>query len=200
MAVFAVTGDFCSGKTTLLKALAEKGVRIFNADNMVHGFYRDHNGAIYKKVAQAFPAALQGKNISRQKLAAIVFGDGRKLLKLENIVHVQVIKVMKLWIRQCPKNKIALAEVPLLFEKKLEKFFTGVILVKADHGLIAKRACLSRKASLEDIEKRFKRFLPINKKISLSNFVIENNGDKLEFNRSIDALWQGLKKVQLKEV
>jgi dephospho-CoA kinase len=200
MAIFAVTGDFCSGKTTLLRALAKKGALIFNADKLVHGFYRDHNGEMYKKVANAFPGALSGKNISRKKLAAIVFSDGQELLRLENIVHAQVIKAMKIWIKQCPKAKIALAEVPLLFEKKLEKFFTGVILVKADHGLIVKRASLSRKASPQDVEKRFKRFLPINKKILSSRFVIENNGDKSEFNRSIATLWQGLKKVQLKEV
>jgi len=200
MAVFAITGDFCSGKTTILKALAKKGARVFNADKMVHGFYYDHNGETYKKVAKAFPGALRGKNISRRRLAAIVFGEAQALLRLENIVHGQVIKAMKLWIKQCPKNKIALAEVPLLFEKKLEKFFTGVILVKAKHELIVNRACRSRKASPQEVKKRFKRFLPINKKILLSRFVIENNGDKSEFNRSIATLWQGLKKVQLKEV
>jgi dephospho-CoA kinase len=200
MAAFAITGDFCSGKTTILRALAKKGARIFNADKMVHGFYRDHAGDIYKKVAKAFPEALHGKNISRQKLAAIVFSENQALLRLENIVHAQVIKAMKLWIKQCPRDKIALAEVPLLFEKKLQKLFTGVILVKARHDLILKRACLKRKALPQEVEERFKRFLPNNKKVLLSRFVVENNGDKSEFNRSIATLWEELKKVQLKEV
>jgi len=200
MAVFAITGDFCSGKTTLLKALAKKGARIFNADRLVHGFYHDHFSETYKKVVRLFPDALEGKNISRQKLAAIVFNNKKALLRLEAVVHERVIKEMKIWIKQCPRDKVALAEVPLLFEKKLEKLFTGVILVKAKHAQITKRAALSRKASKQDIEKRFKRFLPIGKKVSRSQFIIDNSGDRNKFCRSIDALWEKLNEVQFKEV
>jgi len=58
MAVFGLTGNTSSGKTTLIGLLKRKGAKILSADLLVHQFYRNKKSPVYKKISCIFPDAV----------------------------------------------------------------------------------------------------------------------------------------------
>jgi len=194
MAIFALTGDFCCGKTTILNLLKKKGAFTFNIDKLVHKYYSDKNSIIYKKIKKNFPSVIVKNNISRKILKDLVFNDKKELVKLEKIVHPVVIEDLKEWIKKHRNKKISIAEVPLLFEKRLEKYFDGVIVVNVKRNILVSRIKKRFKLNTEDIKKRLKLYIPLKEKIKKSDFVIDNNGGIRELYREVDILWKRLNK------
>jgi len=185
MIVVGLTGNPGSGKTTALKLFKAKGARVFNADKLVHAYYRDRKGLIYKKITGQFPEVLRSGRICRRKLASVVFVEPKKLKKLEQIVHPTVVRELKKWIKQCrsqAKLKLSVAEVPLLFEKKLTKHFDQVVLIKGP--------CRLSKVSML---KRQKFYEPLSRKIKRADFVIDNSGNIKKLTKEVDLLWKSLK-------
>ncbi len=197
MSIIAITGSLCSGKTAVLKILKTKGAKAFSADQMIHNYYKDKTSLIYRKVARCFPGAVdESGRILRNKLGKIVFADTAKLKALEEIAHPQVIKDMREWVEQRRKKRgVYIAEVPLLFEKKLDKIFNKIILVYAPQSILSSRIGrnfgLSRREALE----RLKLFLPLKDKKRRADFLINNNSNINELKRKVGLLWCGLKKM-----
>ena len=175
--------------------LKRKGAVVFDADALVHRCYRDKKSGVYKKIGVCFPKALVGGVISRKKLGRIVFKDKNKLKILERIVHPLVIKELKKWIRQNKKKKrVYLAEVPLLFEKRLASYFDKVVLVKAKRQVLIKRAGKKYNLSQSEVVKRLSLYMPIIRKIKGSDYIVNNNFSLKQLNKEVDLLWEKIRK------
>jgi dephospho-CoA kinase len=193
MPIFGLTGNLASGKTTVLRLLEKKGCIVFDADKRIHQYYRDKNSNIYKSVVSVFPQAYTKGLISRNKLRDIVFSDAKFLYKLEKIVHPVIIKDLKEWISEKRKGKIYVAEVPLLFEKRLQDYFNGVILVYVKKEILVKRIINKQRISKEQVASRLRLYLPIREKIKKANFIIDNSYTLADLNEKVDLLWNRLK-------
>lgn len=188
MSVWGITGSLASGKSTVLKLLRRCGAGVYDVDQKIHQYYKDKSSPVYKKVAVHFPSVVRGGGICRKRLGALVFSQHKLLRRLERIVHPAVTKDLKQWIRRVQKKRgVYAAEVPLLFEKKLAKYFDGVILVAARRKVIMARA---RKKSLAAAPRRLALSLPVKEKIKRSDIVINNNLDIKELKRRVGALWE----------
>ena len=189
MPVFGLTGDWGSGKTTILKILKRKGAEILSLDDLVHSAYKDKNSPIFKEVKREFPQVVKGERISSKRLGKIVFEDKKKLERLEKIVHPWVIKELKRWVRKSKKEKIYIAEVPLLFEKKLDNIFDAIIFVYTPRKILMER--LKRKTNFSSslIRKRLSLFLPPQKKKRLSDFVLRNDSNLDCLREKAERLW-----------
>lgn len=189
MAVFGITGNLTSGKSTLVKFLKRKGAVVFDADSKVHQYYRDKNSEVYRRVSLFFPQAVKKGLISREELAKIVFFDKKKLYKLERIVHPFVIRDLKEWIREVRvKDGIFAAEVPLLFEKNLNDLFDGVILVFVKKDILLKRIIEKFNFSRSEAQDRLALFKSVKEKMSLADFVIDNSKGLNEFSIAMELL------------
>ncbi len=191
MPIFGLTGNLASGKTTALGLLKLKGAIVFDADKRIHQYYRQRKGEVYKKIVNTFPEALTGKNISRKKLAQIVFADKAKLALLEKIVHPVIINDIFKWKKSLRnKKKICVAEVPLLFEKKLTGCFDGVILVLVKRDVLIKRIIKKYKFSKREALRRLSLYVAMRKKIKGADFIINNNWSLKKLNKEVDLLWK----------
>ena len=193
MPVFGITGNLASGKSKVAKLLKHKGAVVFDADALVHQYYRDKKSTVYKKVKTSFPEAVEKGQISRKKLGDIVFSCERKLRKLERIVHPIVIAQLKKWtLGQKKKREIAVAEVPLLFEKRLERYFDRVILVCTRRQTLEGRIRQKYGLSSDQIAKRLSLYLPIREKIKKSEFFVNNNKNMTALKKEVNSLWKEL--------
>ena len=191
MIVLGLTGNLASGKTTILNLFKARGAVVFDIDRIVHRYFRDKKSKIYKEVVAKFPDALRGKAVSREKLRDLVFSDKKKLKTLERIVHPVVIGDLVEWIKKTKcRDKIYLAEVPLLFEKKLNKYFDKIILVNVNKGILIERIVNKYKVSQSNARSRLDLYIPIREKIKRSDFVIKNNLNLKEFKKEVDQLWK----------
>jgi dephospho-CoA kinase len=191
MPVFAITGNLASGKSSVLRMLSSKGAHIFDIDKKIHRYYRSRRSPVYRKIALLFPEALRGGRVCRRRLAALVFSDPAKRKELESAVHPQAIKELLAWVRRAKKGKgIFVAEVPLLFEKKLVSHFDGVIVVRTGKNILIRRIAKKYRLSKSQALNRLKLYLPVGEKVKKADFVVDNNRSRRELKKEVDFLWR----------
>ncbi len=186
--ILGLTGSFGSGKTTVAKIFNSFGCEIIDADRIAHRAIEPDTN-IYKKITNTFGKDILNKDrtINRNKLAHIVF-DNKNLLKILNkIMHPVVIGIIKSKIKTS-KAKVIVLDAPLLIEAGLKDLVDKLIVVK-----IAKRKQLERmqhKTGLTklDILKRIARQIPLENKVRLADFVIDNSGTRGETKRQVEII------------
>lgn len=186
--ILGITGGFGTGKSTAAKYFKAFGAEVIDADKIAHEAIRPDT-IVYKRIVTAFGARILGKNrfIDRKKLSAVVFDKKAFLIKLNRIVHPEVVKAIKERIKHSHNCKIVL-DVPLLFEAKLERLADKIIVVKASQANQIKRLSGKIKLSEEEIKKRIHAQLPISVKVRKADFVIDNNGPLEETKKQLEQL------------
>ena len=190
MPILGLTGNLASGKSTVLKLLKSKGAVVFDADKRIHRYYRDKNSMVYKKITAVFPQCLKGGVISRKKLAACVFSGKPKLKKLEKIVHPVITKDLLKWLKARSRRRVCIAEVPLLFEKRLAGHFDKIILVVVTRPILIQRIIKKYGFSKRETFNRLSLYKPIREKIKGSDFVVDNNMNFRRLKKEVDLLWK----------
>lgn len=130
MFVLGLTGSVGMGKSTTAKFFAEEGVPVHDADAVVHRLYE---GAATPLIDAAFPGTTTGGKVDRVKLGERVIGDAAAIKRLEEIVHPLVAQARDAFLRDAEKSgaKVAVLDVPLLFETGGDKRCDAVVVVSA---------------------------------------------------------------------
>lgn len=189
-----LTGGVGSGKSTVAAMLAAHGAKYLDSDAVVHRLMRV-GSTTWKQLTKEFgkEILLKSKKINRRKLANIVFNQPRKLRKLEHLIHPSVKKEIRTWLKDCQKNKrvkVAVVEVPLLFEAHLEKMFDRVVAVTAPKSLQVARGSKLGIANRQEVMSRIRSQMSQTKKAKKADFVIRNNGSKKELKIKVNKLWE----------
>lgn len=190
--VIGITGSFGTGKTTVTSFFRKLGSYTISADSLAQRLILP-KGRLYKKVLGTFGKDILKKNktINRAKLANIVFGDKKKLKKLNSIIHPEVIRQINLLIKKSSKSVVVI-DVPLLVESGLHNFVDKLIVVKAKRNIQIAR-CLKRGFKKENIRLRIQSQLSLAKKISLADFVIDNSKSKKLTEKQVKSIWRRIK-------
>ncbi|MFA4889009.1 MAG: dephospho-CoA kinase [Candidatus Omnitrophota bacterium] len=174
--VLGLTGIFGSGKSTVAELFRSEGALVIDADKLAHRCLKPETKT-YKKIIRLFGKSIlkQNKTINRSKLAGVVFNNKKLLGALNNIIHPQVIREIKSKINSARKRIIVL-DAPLLIEAGLKKIVDKLIVVTISRQKQVQR--LKGRGFLKkiDILKRAKLQMPLNKKVRLADFIIDNNG------------------------
>lgn len=173
----AITGAPCSGKTLVCQLFQEYGAYVVNADEIAHqllSFNKEYKEKVVQSLGQE---VLEENQISRDKIANIVFKDPEKLKTLEKILHPYIFQKISNEYQKCSKFAKAplfVVEVPLLFEAGWQSFFDIVILVKADMEIRKKR--FDERKSMQFFYARDNRFSEELAKEKDADFILYNNG------------------------
>ena len=196
MAIVAITGSLCSGKSTVVAMLRARGAGVFDADKRVHRYYCDKKSSVYKQIKIFFPSVLDRRGrILRRRLRQIVFSNYHSLKRLENIIHPLVIQELKAWVKNnSQKAGIFIAEIPLLFEKKLDKMFDAIILVCTPESILLQRIKKKLGIPRDEALKRLSLYIPTENKKRVSRFVIDNNSTINHLRRKVGLVWEELKR------
>lgn len=180
--VVGLTGGFGCGKSTVGRILADLGWTRIDSDEIVRELLTTDR-AVQAAITDAFgPDVLDaGGAIDRRKLAGVVFADEAALRRLEDILHPRV-RTMWQAARVASTSGRVVVEIPLLFEKGLEKEFDFTVCVASDPSVQAERLA-SRGFSPQEASRRIARQLPLAQKIERADFVLTNNGS-LDFLRN----------------
>lgn len=128
----------------------------------------------------------QDKTLNRKNLANIVFSDKELLQTLNKISHKYILEKTRDILKDY-KNKgyrFAVVDAPLLFEAQFDKECNITISVLAHHDIRKSRIILRDKLTESDAEKRIKAQNPDEFYIEKSNYVVYNNNDKSELEKS----------------
>lgn len=117
--LYAITGTFASGKSTVLDIIDSLGYKTYSLDKIYNDLFLSD-----KKMQREILKNLG--TIDKDKLREIVYSDKSKNELLKNITHKYIFKELFLDIEKNNFENI-FVEVPLLFEDSYEKMFDKTI-------------------------------------------------------------------------
>ena len=103
MIVIGLTGSVGVGKTETSNFFKRNKIPVFESDYEINLLYKKR--AVIKKVKEEFPKAFIDNNLSKEKLAEIVFKDTNKLRALEGILYTYLRANRCSWIRKKFREK-----------------------------------------------------------------------------------------------
>ena len=138
MIVLALTGSIGMGKSTTLALFAEAGCATWDADAAVHRLY-EAGGAGAAVVAGLFGEGVLTPTgaVDRAALGRIVLGDEAAMTRLEAVIHPLVGEDRQAFLARARADgaRVAVLDVPLLFETNGEGMADAVVLVTADEAV-----------------------------------------------------------------
>ncbi len=174
MIVLGLTGSVGMGKSVTAKMFEEEGVPVFDADAEVHRLYEGEAAPLIEKV---FPGVVKDGVVDRALLSAQVVGDREALHKLEAIVHPLVRKARQRFLADAEASgaRIALVDIPLLFEGGGDPSIHKVVVVSAPHH-VQKQRVLERPGMTEEkFAAIHARQMPDAEKRKRADFVIDTS-------------------------
>jgi dephospho-CoA kinase len=142
--IIGLTGNIASGKSTVMKMLAERGAEIIDADLLGHEVQQP-GGPAYLKIIDAFGSDIVTSegSIDRRKLGEIVFNHPDRLERLEQIVHPFVAERIVGRLRQATKPVVVIEAIKLI-EAGLSALCSEVWVVTSTKELQLARLRASR--------------------------------------------------------
>lgn len=152
-----------------------------SADDIVHRLLSPTTNLGQRVILLIGSDIVINNQIDRSKISQKVFKQPLLLKSLENLLHPAVQDEIKkhydLANQQENRKKLFVAEIPLLFEARLENFYDTVISVVADLDKSKKRFQKATGKSIEEYERRSARQLPIDEKAHRADYVIVNDSN-----------------------
>ncbi|MBP1603338.1 MAG: coaE [Acidobacteria bacterium] len=191
----AVTGGIGTGKSVVLSQLAACGAAVVDADALVHDALRAGAPAV-AEIRKRFGEEIitPSGDVDRGRLARIVFEDGQARRDLEAILHPAVYHAIESWMRgrEVEGARVAVAEIPLLYETGHEGDFDCVVVTACDGEEQVRRAMGRSGMSDADARRRIAAQWPLAEKARRADFVIRTDGTVEETRRQARSVWDAL--------
>lgn len=190
--IVGLTGGIASGKSTVSSIFEEHGLEIVDADKIAKIISSEKKNT--DKIAEIFGADILGDNgsILREKLRKKAFENRDLLIKLNAVIHPQVIEYFQNKKRETPQKKVVIFDVPLLFEAHLDILCDKIVVVAVSRetqiSRIMKRDGNSSELATKIIESQF----PLKYKVEHADIVIENNGTLDELKAKVEEVYREL--------
>lgn len=189
MILLGLTGSIGMGKSTTTAMFAEAGALVWNADDAVHRLYA-RGGAAVDAVGAAFPGVIVDGAIDRTRLAEALGQDGEAFRRLETIVHPLVAQGRKddLAAAGARGVRMAVLDIPLLFETGGDAAVDAVVVVTAPAGVQAARVLARPGMTQERFEAILARQLPDAEKRRRADFVIDTGAGMAAARARVDEI------------
>ncbi len=174
MILLGLTGSIGMGKSTTTAMFADLGAVVWNADDAVHRLYAP-GGAAVGPVSEAFPGVVVDGAVDRTLLAEALGKDAMAFRRLEAIVHPLVAqgRAADLEAARTAGVKLAVLDIPLLFETGGDRAVDAVVVVTADPAIQAERVLARPGMTRERFDAILARQMPDAEKRARADFVID---------------------------
>jgi dephospho-CoA kinase len=193
--IVALTGNIAAGKSTVVALFKEWGAGIVDADQVVRDLQRPGT-EVFRKIVERFgkETLTPEGEIDRPALRRLILADTRARSDLNAIVHpaVRAQREALVAAARAAGARIIVADIPLLFEAADPAEFDAVVLVDAPDAIRLHRLVTMRGLPLEDAERLMAAQLPSVGKRPLSQFVIDNDGDRAQLEHRARDVWLAL--------
>ena len=200
--IVGLTGGIGSGKSTVARVFQALGVPRFDADKAAHQIYLN-NASIRNAIIDRFGEVVAVRNqegetvdLNRKELGKLAFNEAGGIEFLNKLVHPAVKEAFEVWLMALPRTTpYVLRESAILFESGSDKGCDAVLTISTDEGerinRVLKRDGVGDQSARQIIMGKFNAQLSEQKRLELSDYVINNN-DKdriLPQVEKLHALW-----------
>lgn len=134
-----ITGGIGSGKSTVCRLFAERGVAVYDTDAAAKRLMAEDEALKRGIVARFGAESYRDGELNRPYLAERVFGDDKEREALNGLVHPAVIADFERWAEE-QQGEYVVLESAILFEAGLDKHLDRVVAVLAPEALRVERA------------------------------------------------------------
>lgn len=191
MRIIGLTGGIGSGKSLAAEYFADLGALVIDADQLARKAIERGSSGFDEVIAIFGDSILKNGEIDRRALGELVFSNLQLKAKLEAIIHPWVRSEFESVVLALTGNQTLVYEIPLLYETKASDRFETVITVEADMDLRVARL-REKGMHISEIQARIAAQASREQRVSIADFVIENNGSQDDLLRNIENIWERL--------
>lgn len=127
--VLGLTGSIGMGKSTTAAMFRDEGLPVWDADAAVHALYAP-GGAAVPGVETLVPGSVVAGAVDRARLREALERDPSLFPRLEGVVHPLVAEDRARFLSEM-RGDIVVLDVPLLYERGIDRECDGVVVVSA---------------------------------------------------------------------
>ena len=182
-----LTGSIATGKSTVLDAFSDLGVRVRSADETVHALYA---GRAALAVEEQFPGTVVDGVVDRVRLAKCLIEQPERLSELEALIHPMVREETYAYLDQVSKQggDIVVLEIPLLFETGAPYPLDAIVVTTCDPWLQRKRALARPGMTVEKLDAILARQIGQDEKMQRADYRIDTSGPIRKTRRKVEAV------------
>ena len=176
MIVLGLTGSIGMGKSTAAGFFAEAGAPVHDADAAVRRLYA---GEAAPAIEAAFPGTVVDGEVDRERLAKYVIDDLAAFRRLEAIVHPLVRREEERFLAaaEAAGAKVAVLDIPLLFETRGQARCDAVVVVSAPAEVQRARVLARPGMSAERFDRLIAKQMSDAEKRARADFVVDTSQD-----------------------
>jgi dephospho-CoA kinase len=191
--IIGVTGGIGSGKSTVSHILQDLGAKVIDADRIAREVTRKGEPALSELVEYFGTEILNSSGeLSRKKLADMVFGNQEKVDKLNEITHHHILREINSIIERLKGQEntgIIVLDVPIPVKHGFLDIVDEVWTVTADKEVRIKRIMDRSKLTQQDAVNRINAQKSDEEYIRLADNVLYNNGSVEELEKTVAHLF-----------
>jgi len=188
MLVVGLTGGIGSGKTTVAKLFADKGVTVIDADQLARDVTQVGTPALQQIVERFGPEILQANgSLNRTALRNKIFKEDADRIWLEQLLHPLIREEMKRKAENA-SSPYSIAVIPLLLETEKNPLINRILVVDSAEEDQIKRTQLRDNSTPEEIKSIMQTQVNRVKRLQEADDIIENKGSVKELQSQIDRL------------
>ena len=173
-----ITGGIGVGKTYISNILEKMGYPVFYSDIIAKEIVsKDSRLISLIKQEFGYDIYLADNKIDNKLLSSIVFNDNNKLSMLNSLIHPFVFECFNEWCEN-QSSRIVFKEAAILFESNSHLNLEKVICITASKNSRIQRIIKRDGRSLEEINNIISKQMEQTEKVKLSDYIVENDGDK----------------------
>ncbi len=199
MVILGLTGSIGMGKSTTSKLFADAGAAVYDADAAVHALYASK---AVEPVGNAFPGTIKDGRVDREALGKAVLHDKTKMMHLESIIHPLVHEVEAEFLEQAKneRRKVAVLDVPLLFEVGKQHAVDAVVVVSAPYDVQRTRV-LERPGMTEaKFEAIYAKQLNDAEKRKRAHFIVDTGRGIEPARRAVESIMRAVSSIASRTV
>lgn len=189
MIILGLTGSIGMGKSTTSRMFADAGAMVWDADAAVHRLYAP-GGAAVAPLEAAFPGVVVGGMVDRTRLAEALGQDESAFKCLEAIVHPLVAQGRADDLARAREDgmRLAVLDIPLLFETGGDQWVDGVVVVTADAQIQRQRVLARPGMTEERFEAILNRQMPDAEKRARADFIVDTGHGLEKAQEAVDQI------------
>lgn len=185
-----LTGGIGSGKSTAARRLVALGAVLIDADQIARDVVEPGTPGHAAVVGEFGEGILAGDgSIDRPALGRVVFGDEKRRLALNAIVHPLVGDRRAEMLGGVPSNAVVIEDIPLLVENQMGPGFHLVVVVGAPAEERVRRLLAHRSMASDDAWARVNAQASDQERRAAADVWLDNSGDVGGLEAAVDALW-----------
>ena len=190
--VIGLTGGIATGKSSVARFFAEKGVPVIDADQLSRDVVLPASDALAQIVARFGPEVLTQEGVlDRKRLGSMIFSNPEKRRLLEEILHPEIRKLSEMHISaaEAAGHKRLIYMAPLLIEAGGSSRVDTIWVVTVRPEIQMERLMQRDGVTRDQAQKIIDSQMPLAEKERYGRVVIDNSGTEAETWSFLESFW-----------